>query len=75
MAVPGGNYVVRSFMISTSYRIIKIVVSRKMSVTFGTKERGRERVLVAKHEGKRPLGKPRRKWKDVTKMYLKGTGW
>ena len=30
--------------------------------------RGVYRVLVGKHEGKRPLGRARRKWKDNIKM-------
>jgi hypothetical protein len=28
------------------------------------------RVLVVKSEGNRPLGKPRRRWEDIIKMYL-----
>jgi len=32
--------------------------------------RGVYRVLVGKHEGKRPLGRPRRRWKDNIKMDL-----
>jgi hypothetical protein len=27
-------------------------------------------VLVGKPEGKRPLGRPRRRWEDNSKMYL-----
>jgi hypothetical protein len=30
-------------------------------------ERGVHRVLVGKHEGKRPLGRPRLRWEDNTK--------
>ena len=43
--------------------------------------RGVHRVLVGKPEGKRPLGKPRRRWKDNIRMDLQevgggyGTGW
>jgi hypothetical protein len=39
------------------------------------------RVLVGKSEGKRPLGRPRRRWEDNIKMDLQevgggvGTGW
>jgi hypothetical protein len=33
-------------------------------------DRGVYRVLVGKPEGKRPLGRPRRKWEDNTKMDL-----
>ena len=32
--------------------------------------RGVHRVLVGKPEGKRPLGRPRRRWKDNIKMDL-----
>ena len=36
--------------------------------------RGVYRVLVGKPEGKRPLGKPRRRWEDNTKMDLQEVG-
>jgi len=32
------------------------------------------RVLVGKSEGKRPFGRPRRRWKDNIKMDLKEVG-
>jgi hypothetical protein len=32
--------------------------------------RGMYRVLVGKHEGKRPLGRPRRRWEDNIRMDL-----
>jgi hypothetical protein len=31
--------------------------------------------LVGKPEGKRPLGRPRRRWMDNTKMDLREVGW
>ena len=34
------------------------------------KRRGVYRVLVGKREGKRPLGRPRRRWEDNIKMDL-----
>jgi hypothetical protein len=43
--------------------------------------RGVHTVLVGKPEGKSPLGRPRRRWKDNIKMDLQevggvvGTGW
>jgi hypothetical protein len=37
-------------------------------------ERGVHRVLVGKPEGKRPLGRLRRRWKDNIKMYLQEVG-
>jgi hypothetical protein len=36
--------------------------------------RGLYRVVVGKPEGKRPLGRPRRRWKDNTKMDLQEVG-
>ena len=32
------------------------------------------RVLVGKPEGKKPLGRPRRRWEDNIKMYLREVG-
>jgi hypothetical protein len=32
-------------------------------------------VLVRKPEGKRPLGRPRRRWEDGIRMDLTGTDW
>jgi hypothetical protein len=45
------------------------------------KERCKHRVLVGKPEGKRPLGRPRRRWEDNISMDLQdvrvwtGLGW
>ena len=36
--------------------------------------RGVHRVLVGKPEGKRPLGRPRRRWEDNIKMDLQEVG-
>jgi hypothetical protein len=33
------------------------------------------RILVGKSEGKRPLGKPRRRWVDNIKIDLREIGW
>jgi hypothetical protein len=37
-------------------------------------KRGVYRILVTKPEGKRPLGRPRRRWEDNIKMDLQGMG-
>ena len=37
--------------------------------------RGVNRVLVGKPGGKRPLGRPRRRWEDNIKMDLQEVGW
>ena len=36
--------------------------------------RGVQRVLVGKPEGKKPLGRPRRRWEDNIKMDLQEVG-
>jgi hypothetical protein len=38
-------------------------------------ERKVYKVLVAKPEGKRPLGRPRRTWEDEIRMDLREMGW
>jgi hypothetical protein len=37
--------------------------------------RGAYRVLVGRPEGRRPLGRPRRRWEDNIKMDLQEMGW
>jgi hypothetical protein len=37
--------------------------------------RGAYRVLVGRPEGRRPLGRPKRRWKDNIKMDLQEVGW
>ena len=37
-------------------------------------DRGVHRVLVGKPEGKRPLGRPRRRWEDNIKLDLQKVG-
>ena len=57
---------------------VRVVKSRRMRwavhVARMGEGRGVHRVLVGKPEGKRPLGRPRRRWKDNIKMYLQETG-
>jgi hypothetical protein len=39
------------------------------------REKNTYRILVGKPEGKRPLGRPRRRWMDNIKIDLRETGW
>jgi hypothetical protein len=39
------------------------------------KKRNAYRILVVKSAGKRPLGRPKGRWVDNVKMYLKKIGW
>jgi hypothetical protein len=38
-------------------------------------KRATYRIFVGKPEGKRPLGRPRHRWVDNIKMYLRDIGW
>jgi hypothetical protein len=38
-------------------------------------KRNAYRILVGKPEGKRPLGRPRRRWVDNIKMVIRDLGW
>jgi hypothetical protein len=38
-------------------------------------KRDASRILIGKPEGKRPLGRPRRRWVDNIKMYLREIEW
>ena len=57
---------------------VRVVKSRQMRwaghVVRMVKDRGVYRVLVGKPEGKRPLGRPRRRWEDNIKMDLQEVG-
>ena len=56
-------------------RVIKLRIMRLAEhVARMGERRGVYRVLVGKHEGKRPLGRPRRKWEDNIKMDLQEVG-
>ena len=58
----------------SSPNIVRVIKSRRMRcaghVARMGERRGVYRVLVAKREGKKPLGRPRRKWEDNIKMDL-----
>jgi len=58
--------------------IVRVVKSRRMKwaghVARMGEGKGVHRVLVGKPEGKRPLGGPRRRWEDNSKMDLQEVG-
>jgi hypothetical protein len=63
----------------SSPNIIRMIKSRRMRwaghVARMGEPRNAYRILVGKPEGKRPLGRPRRRWVDNIKMDLRETGW
>jgi hypothetical protein len=63
----------------SSPSIIRIIKSRKMKwachVARMGEKRNAYRLLLGKPEGKRPLGRPRRRWVVNIRMYLGEVGW
>jgi hypothetical protein len=63
----------------SSPNIIKQIKSRRMMwaghVARMGEERNVYRVLMGKPEGKRPLGRPRRRWENGIRMDLREIGW
>ena len=61
-----------------SPNIVRVIKSRRMRweghVARMGKRRGVYRVLMGKPEGKRPLGRPRRRWEDNIGMDLREVG-
>jgi hypothetical protein len=59
--------------------LIRIIKSRRMKwvghVALMREKRNAYRLLVGKPEGKRPLGRPRRRWMDNIRMDLGVVGW
>ena len=58
--------------------IVRVIKSRRMRwaghVAHMGEGRDVHRVLIGKPEGKRPLGKPRRRWEDNIRMDLQEVG-
>jgi hypothetical protein len=63
----------------SSPNIIRVIKSRRMRwaghVACMGEKRGAYRILVGRPEGRRPLGRPRHRWKDNIKMDLQEVGW
>jgi hypothetical protein len=62
----------------SSLNVVRVIKSRRMRWTGHVARmgegRGVYRVLVGMPEGRRPLGRPRRKWEDNIKIYLREIG-
>ena len=63
--------------LSSSLNIIRVIKSRRLrrAEHVARMGGGAYRILVGKHEGKRQLGRPRRRWKDNIKVDIKEVGW
>ena len=64
---------------TTSPDIIRVIKSQRLRWVEHTarieERRVIYRVLVGKPEGRRPLGRPRRRWENNIKMNLRDAGW
>jgi len=62
-----------------SPNIVRVIKSRRVRLAGHVARMGDRRgvykVLVGKHEGKRPLGRPRPTWEDNNKTYFQEVGW
>jgi hypothetical protein len=67
------------YALNSSPNIIRVIRSRRLRwaghVARMGERRGAYRALVGKPEGRRPLGRPRRRWKDNIKMDLREVGY
>jgi hypothetical protein len=59
----------------SSRSIIRMMTSRRMRWAGHGEKRNAYRILVRMPEGKRPLGRQRRRWVDNIKMYLREIEW
>jgi hypothetical protein len=63
----------------SSPNIIRMINSRRMRWAGHVASMGERRnaymILVGKPEGRRPLGRPRRRWVDNIKIDLREIGW
>jgi hypothetical protein len=59
------------------YHYVVYIKENEVGGTCGMHGRGEKlyKVLVGKPEGKRPVGRPTRRWEDGIRIDLKGFGW
>jgi hypothetical protein len=74
-ALEPGNFVKLILLYRRLTNIVRVIKSRKMRwvghVARMGEERGIYRILVGKPEGRRQLGRPRRRWEDNIRMHLR----
>jgi hypothetical protein len=68
-------YVLYNALLYSSPNFVRVIKSRRMRwaghVARTGEGRGVYRVLLGKPKGKRPLGRPRRRWEDNTRLRIK----
>ena len=72
------NYVNSRVRVNITALIVRVIKSRRLRwaghVAHMEEGRGVHKVLVGKPDGKRPLGRPRRRWDNNIKMDLQEVG-
>ena len=72
------NRLLLLLLLYSSPNIVRVIKLRRLKraghVAHMEEGRGVHKVLVGKPEGKRPLGRPRRRWEDNIKMDLEEVG-
>jgi hypothetical protein len=73
----GENYVMKSLKISNPHQFFRVIKSSSMRWAGHVARMGRcaFRILVGKPEGKRLLGKLKRRWEDNIKMDIQEAVW
>jgi hypothetical protein len=59
----------------SSVQVVTTKVKFIFSICVLEEKRNAYKILVRKSDGKRPLGRPRRRWVDNIKMDLREIGW
>jgi hypothetical protein len=74
--VVGENCIMRSCMVCTLHPVLIKVRRMRCAGHVGRngEVRGAYNILVGKPEGRRPLGRPKRRWEDNIKMDLREIG-
>ena len=73
------KYYIMRYDLYSSPNVVWVIKSRRMRwaghVACMGEERGMYRILLGKPEGRRPVGRPRRRWVDNIRMDLQEVGW
>ena len=73
----GEGFTMRKF-IACSPNIVRVIKSRRFRCADHVATMGEHRralnILTGTTTEKRPLGRPRRRWEDTIRMYIKGIG-
>ena len=72
----GEGSTMRNFIVCTNHLIVRVIKSRSLRLAghVARMEEGRSAFKTSKPTGKRPLGRPRRRWEDNIRIDLEKIG-